>query len=276
MPEPDPPETPSLSEALIRWTDPERAEAVRRQERKYIPYHLHEFYRIKEHWLQLTPDRGLRQPTSGEGWAGGPDFGSLIAARRALERDLVGRLVRGEFHLVGVRTAPDRTAAPRAIPGVWAADMRFDFAKDVVSIEQARYVAVRAVRGPGPGPEDEMQADRTARAPEPPSATPPLTPESVRGLTDEEVIVLLEEHARRVVEDESMRVLDPGITKVSFMPLILRKMRSRAETGQMLDTLVAEAAELERWIQGKAPSHQTPTATTIENALRNEYRRLKP
>jgi hypothetical protein len=77
------------------------------------------------------------------------------------------------------------------------------------------------------------------------------------------------------VEFDEFQALDPGITKVSFMPIILRKMRARAEAGAMFDTLSAEAAELERWIQDKAPSHQTPTAGAIENALRIEYKRLK-
>lgn len=275
MPDPDPPETLSLSEALVRWTDTERVEAVRREERKHIAYHLHEFYRIKEHWLQLTHDRDLRQPTRGSGWAGAPDFGSLIVAWRALGRDLVVRLVGGEFHLVGVRTAPDRTAAPRAIPGVWAADMRFDFAMDAVSIEQARYVAVRAVRGPGPGPEDEMQADRTAAAPEPPSATAPLTPESVRDLTDEEVFVLLEEHARRVVQNADAQLLAPATIKVSMMPLLRHKMEHRAANGELEPSLAAEATALAAWIRTKVPSHQVPTAGAIKNALRREYQRLK-
>jgi len=99
---------------------------------------------------------------------------------------------------------------------------------------------------------------------------------TVRELSDEDVLFLLEEHARRVTESKSYPVLDPGITKVTFMPLILRKMQARAAAGELLSTLAAEAAMLENWIQEKAPSYQTPTAGTIENSLRQEYRRLKP
>ncbi|HEY8609857.1 MAG TPA: hypothetical protein VIL69_01040 [Roseomonas sp.] len=59
------------------------------------------------------------------------------------------------------------------------------------------------------------------------------------------------------------------------MPLIKRKMRHRAATGEMLPNLASEAAELAVWIGTKAVSHQVPTERAIENSLRQEYAVLR-
>jgi hypothetical protein len=63
--------------------------------------------------------------------------------------------------------------------------------------------------------------------------------------------------------------------KVSFIPILRRKLQRRFELGENAPTLGAEAAALESWIKGKVDGHQTPTAGHIENELREDHRRLR-
>ena len=119
-----------------------------------------------------------------------------------------------------------------------------------------------------------MGGEAPVGATAPAGAPAALRPEDLPNLSDEMVLALLEEHARRVVESPDAELFPPG--KISFMPLILRKMEARAAAGELLPELAGEAAWLAAWIKGKAPSHQTPTASTIENSLRSRYRPLKP
>jgi hypothetical protein len=256
-----------LAEALVRWTDPASIAALRAEEQRHLPYHVHEYYRLLERRLQLSRDSELRQPAPKAGWGAVPDMGGLTSARRALERDLQIRIERGEFHLRGVRTMPTRETVPSSLQSAWAADFQFDFHAGRVSVGVDTYVAVAAVKGLAPAlPTGEtMAAGR---------AIPPITEDNVRELADDEVLLLLEDHARRVVENHEAPLIQPS--KVSFGPIILRKMRLRAERGELLGTLTAETQMLAAWIQGKSPSHLTPTAAALENSLRTEYWLLKP
>ncbi len=77
------------------------------------------------------------------------------------------------------------------------------------------------------------------------------------------------------MENADARLLAATTIKASMMPIIRRKMQHRASTGELLETLADEGAELCRWIEAKVPSHQVPTPGAIENALRREYRDLK-
>lgn len=269
---PEPEELP-LSEALPRWTDPHLVAAVRAEERRFPPFNLHEYYRFGKSQVQLSADDELRPARASNAWTGPPDIGGLLSAWRILERDLRLRIERGEFHLRGVLVAPIRERTPSIIESAWAADFKFDFHAGRIKVGDAEYVGVIAVRGPAPKQVDAGIAASSSNVHD--RAIPEITPETARELSDEEVLLLLEDHARRVVEKGDYKALDPGITKVTFMPLLLRKMRARADAGELLASMKAEAFELEKWIQEKAPSHQTPTAGAIENALRNEYRRLK-
>src|SRR5690606_31049067 len=103
------PEILPLADAVVRWSDPSLVEAVRAQERRFLPYHLHEFYLVStEFRMKLTPDCGLMQTARTGCRAGPPDFRSLTTAWRALERVFRARLVRGDLHLLGVRMKPTR------------------------------------------------------------------------------------------------------------------------------------------------------------------------
>jgi hypothetical protein len=252
-----------LLEALVRWSEPRLVEAVRVQERRHTPHEMAQLTYLP----RLCEEAELAKPPASGLMGGQTSSTPLRAAWEALERDFRARLVRGDFHLLGVQMYPHRSVEHVPIPGVWAADMKFDFCANSVRVGGPRYVAVKVVFGPAPAGGQVATAGRVG--------SPPITPKTVRDLSDEEVLLLLEEHARRVVEIAEYRALDPGITKVSFMPIILRQMRARAAAGKLLPTWTAEAAELAKWIQQKAPSHQVPTAGAIENSLREEYWRLQ-
>ena len=53
------------------------------------------------------------------------------------------------------------------------------------------------------------------------------------------------------------------------------QMQWRAREGLLRSTLTAESEELEIWIAHEVPGEQTPTAKTIRNALRDQYKTLK-
>jgi hypothetical protein len=190
----------------------------------------------------------------------------LRIAWEALEREFRPRLVAGEFQLAGVQMRPERCVDRVVIPGVWAADMKFDFCNNSLRIGDLRYVAVQATRGPAPdlGLTAQSAVHRIL---------PPITEESVRDLGDDEVLLLLEEHARRVIEGPDGRLIAPG--KISLLPIIRGKMRHRANRGELLLTLSAEALWLANWIASKVTLHQTPTASTIAKVLSSEYGTLK-
>lgn len=253
-----------LIDALVRWGEQKLVECVRQEERKLTAYELHSFSRPK-----LTPPDEWAQPSNGR-WLSASDCTFLLAAWEALEADFARRIEIGELYLEGVRSTTEPDAQPEAIPNAWAAELVFDFGRNTVMRGDRRYLSVTVSQTPSPWSSlDQVGSERSG----PPTQ---ITETTVRELSDEEVLILLEDHARRVVESKEYQALDPGITKVSFMPLILRKMRARAAAGELFDTLSAEAGALENWIQGKAPSHQTPTAGAIENSLRNPYKLLKP
>lgn len=257
-----------LLDALVRWSDPGLVEKVREAERQLIPYELHQVQRPK-----LAPEHEWRKPTK-DSWKIPTDFTFITAAWRSLEHDFARRIELEEIYLAGVPSDEVSATEHVPIPAVWAADLVFDFERNILSRKGRHYTAIRASQHPFPAPSAPVQHEAaTPQASQPELG--PITPETVPNLSDEEVLLLLEEHARRVIAKDELKALDPGITKVSFMPLILRKMRARAEAGELRGSLTKEAAELETWIHDKAPSHQTPTAPAIENALRDEYRRLK-
>jgi hypothetical protein len=58
--------------------------------------------------------------------------------------------------------------------------------------------------------------------------------------------------------------------------LIEDEHRRRAAAGELADTLVAEAEALLDWLRTTHPEHAPPTVRTIENNIRDDYRRLKP
>ena len=60
------------------------------------------------------------------------------------------------------------------------------------------------------------------------------------------------------------------------MRAVEQEMRRRAGRGELCAGLAEECRALAAWASEKFPGHQTPTAKTIENALRSVYWQLKP
>ena len=255
------PEFVSLFEALVRWTDDGLVAKVRGCEARHTLYEMTSV----THRPCLSSDEELRVPSS-TSWMGGPaDYALLIDSHQLLERDFRQRMVQGECYLQGVQTKPNLLMAPEGIPGVWAAECNFDFKENTLTVAKRRFVAVKASRRPPA----EMHLENAAGGIGP---RPTITADNVGTLSDEEVLILLEDHARRVVEGPGARLIPAG--KISLMPIIKRKMLQRHKAGVLEDKLVAEARILAGWIAAKAPSHQVPTADSIENSLRNDYKAL--
>jgi len=264
-----------LREALTKWTSPALVMKLKTLERNYTLADLTYFtsmtnrHRLSdvEDLLKHGQDRWIIET---------PDFGVLIGAHDDLVRDFRDRWVREDFYLRGVQAKPALTTKHRHIPGVWSGECKFDFQNNSLTIGELKFVAVAASRT---AIEDALDIGSAAAAPAisqpvPEIHSPPLvTAESVRSLTDEEVLTLLEDHARRVIERDAARLIAPG--KISLMPIILRKMKQRYEQNETRETLAAEAAYLAEWIFSKVPSHQVPTAGSIKNAMRNNYRAPK-
>jgi hypothetical protein len=161
-----------LSAALREWTDPALLGEVCRCERRYTPNELTSF---PTHPI-LSDPADLAKPTRNSWSLGPPRFSDLIAAWRALENDLRARLTRGEFHLRGVMTQPQRTTDQVSLPGVWAADFWFDFRRDTITVDDARYVAVVATYGVAAGASG-IDVDRRSDEAAPDSATGERTEE---------------------------------------------------------------------------------------------------
>ncbi len=257
----------SLRNALLAWCFEERVEDVQAAEIYFTSQEL-----AVLGWPNLggASNRGepeLMEPGSREAWTA-----ALERAWAGLLLDFRRRVERGQVHLYGVRTKPDRQLEAAAIPGQWAADFAFDVLAGTIEFGEYRYVSVRA----SATPPDRAGASPDAEAPTG-TARPvehELRVEQIAGLSDEVVQALLEEHARRVVEGPDAKLIAPG--KISLMPILRRRMLHRAERGETRESLAAEAAELREWIAARVPSHQVPSANAIENALRNDYRPIKP
>lgn len=247
----------TLREALIQWADSDLVEAVRANERTFTAYDLQNYMPAKlsppSEWAKGSP-RGLS----------GADFTLLDAAWEALMRDFNSRVLRREIYLAGVQVAPALESSSRAIPNVWASEFIYDFENNGIIVHQRRYTAATASRHPFTDGEEEQGLTT------PPE---PLSPDDVPGLDDETILALLEEHGRRVVRSEDAKLIAPG--KVSFIPIVKRKMEHRAEQGELLPKISQEAVFLEGWIASKITHHHLPTAGTIAKTLNKDYAVLK-
>jgi hypothetical protein len=256
----------TLIDAVLRWTNPQLLEAVKGAERLYIAHHLNEFYRQMGGFrFRILSDAQVMKP-SRDGWMGGPSYEWLIAAWNDLESDFRRRLST-DIYLYGVQIAPSPETAQKPIPQAWASDAKFDLGRSAVEVVGRRYASVRASRKAP----DLTEAAAPVQAVS--TSLPPITETSVRALMDDEVLLLLEEHGRRVVETDAGPFIQPS--RVSFGPILLRRMHWRAENDQLCETLTAECTELIRWLKTKIEHHQIPTAKAAEEPLREAYRRLK-
>ncbi|WP_198370533.1 hypothetical protein [Roseomonas rosulenta] len=188
------------------------------------------------------------------------------------------------LQLTGRMMRPDLRQNAQPIPSVWGRALDFDLRAGTIFMQDQMFVGVEVSKqlpfGVIPDVGSDEPCNRTgppvAKNEAPPAASEPrgpITPHTAANLTDDEVFALLDEYARRVVEDEDSSLKLP--VKVSFMPILRRRLRWRFESGENAPTLAADAAALEKWIKTKVDGHQTPSAKHIENELREEHRRLK-
>jgi hypothetical protein len=252
-----------LREGLVRWCDKELVEAVRAAEKFFNEVELRERGRIN----LGGGNRGMRQVVRNRDAI---HFGvkALNHTWECLLEDFRRRIEEGQLFLCGVQTLPKRYEVSEPIPSGWATDFEFDFFKNVVRVVMKyRYVAVLVSTTPPESVTPEPPTDAGG-----PPTVNKITPEMVSSLDDETILKLLEEHAKRVVENES-EMIHPR--KVSLAPIIRRKMRQRANNGEIEASLAAEAKILSKWIAERVPSFQAPTPASLENALRVDYRTLK-
>ena len=249
----------SLREALIEWCDKKRLGNVIRAERYFSESDLCSNGRV-----HIAGARNLFRTEYMLGDERQLAYEELDDAWNFLVLDFRKRIEKGEIHLSGVQTRPDRRETRGVIQGVWATDFVFDFQNDVITIlGQSRYIAVLA----------SEHSVVPSGSPEPRVPTlAQVTPELVATLDDETILGLLEEHARRVVENDAHMIF-PG--KISVVPIIRRKMRYRADNQQLEPRLTDEMAWLAKWIAERIPSFQTPTPKSLANVLRGDYAACK-
>lgn len=248
----------SLRNALIAWCFEERAEDVQAYEVYFTSQELATFGYPN---LGRASNRGDPMPLGNHSYESLRE--ALDNAWKGILLDFRERVQRGQIHLRGVQTEPERQLTDSWIPGQWAADYSFDVLAGTIQVGEYRYVDV--VVSPGP-------AEGAAPAPQgPPVARTALRAEDVTDLDDDAILALLEEHARRVIARPGAKLM-PG--KISLLPIVRGKMRHRAEHGELLPTLKAESIALESWIASKVVLHQVPTAATIRKVLNGEYRQL--
>jgi hypothetical protein len=249
-----------LRAALLRWSDPVLIEAVRQAEAPFASD------RLMAHGCFDLGGGASRTSSDDDEDDDEHVWRKLNAAWERLRQDFRDRIQRGEIHLQGVQTAPERQSHPAPLNGLWAAEFSFDFPAGRIAvggIHTLRYTAVVASRRP---------FTSSDAVPQPSEAAPSITPETVASLDDETILALVEEYARRVIASPDVKLMP---VKISFLPIVSGKMRHRAEHDELLPTLKAESVALEDWIASKVVLHQVPTAATIRKVLSGEYRQLK-
>ena len=264
----------SLLQALLQSCEPALVERVRSEERRLSEYELNQTSRV-----QLTPSTERRQPTS-TSWKVDTDLTNWLAAWHALENDLRQRIGAGQIQVCGVQAKPQRLTHRQPIQRAWAADMKFDFARGVIVVDDYRYTAI--VCAPhGPLAEPAAEVTPTAEPIGEAAATGIPVHGLATALTDEQVAMLdaatvarlLERHAEQVVRGQAKNLMPPG--KASPMALVATKMKDRARQGDLLPTLADEAAWLSAWTAKVAPTYQIPKPKTITNKLWSFHQELR-
>ena len=251
-----------LSEAIVTWNDPGLVEDARAAERSCTRGRLSGSLKPR-----LVRDDELRQPTSSDWMGGDSDISRLGYAWAALERSFRAMAARGELFLKGVLVKPSLTENYQLISGTWASDLKLDVLESRIIIQERRYSNVQVSRTP-------IALEVGGAEVTEPLAPPNWAFETMGDWSDDQVLALFEEYARRVVESESAR-LSTAYSKVSLMPIILRKMKDRFVRQENASSLADEAIFLADWIKQKAPSFQIPAVNTVETKLRTNYQALK-
>lgn len=254
----DPGEALPLREAVRRWCDPKLLAAGEAT--------LHQVTR----WCSQLPRGYAPDWVGAENRAYNTQATAYFqqqheSAARALLLDFAQQIERGDINLAGVQVRPVPEHESSIIPGSWAAEFRFDWEVSAIDVLDRRYVSVRARHGECGGAPSATAAGQSGSG-------PPMRIEDVASFDDDVILVVLEEHARLVVETPDAKL--SAAVQYSLMPLIRRKLQHRARNGELLPGLGAEMAWLGAWIAEKAPSFHVPSAASIGNILRSDYRVL--
>ena len=158
---PDDPVTLPLRDAFTQWTDPLLLKDVVDVQAFYSGVELRE---MDQFAADASPGRAVSwRPKDRAKEAFLRE--SLKHAWVMLTEDFRRRIQASEIYLFGVPTAPARLETRTPIVNAWAADYKFDFFRDIVTIEiRRRFVAVTASRGPGHAAEVET-VTRTRKEP---------------------------------------------------------------------------------------------------------------
>jgi len=263
-----------LAQAITRWSSADLVKAVMEAEQRYIPHHLNEFYRqaggVRR---RLLRDAEVQQPGK-DNWMGRPSYEWLTVAWMDLEADFRERLASSIF-LDGVKIEPEPEVESRPIPQAWASAAKIEVSNGTVTLGKMRYSGVKASLKPQEQEQETATLGDAAAATcnVSPTELPPITEANMRSLTDEELLLLLEEHGRRVVQTSAMPLIQPS--RVSFGPILIKRMQWNADQGLLASTFAGECAILVAWLRSKIEHHQIPTKRGVEEPLREEYRRLK-
>ncbi|MFC0386861.1 hypothetical protein [Muricoccus vinaceus] len=257
-----------LQQAVSRWCDPWLLIGVRRNESVFRTDEILDFG-----FPQLSLACGAKREArrlSAEEYA--VQRRCLETSWRGLLKDLQTRVAAEEIYLYGVQTQPNLATDYERIPATWAFDLQVDAKNQSVTAHGRRWTAVECWLDPADV--DTKPAEQASPAPAAQASFATLKPEDVYEFSDDLILALLEENHRRVVGSPDVRPISPA--KVSWTPLLKRKLRHRAAAGDIMPNLASEASALAAWLDTKVPSHQVPSAKTIENALRLDYASLRP
>jgi hypothetical protein len=257
------PDERSLQDGLIGWCDPNLRVTFLSARRNYG-----EFRRGIEIELDTSFPRsepfaaGLRDLWNDQEQRLHSD---IDRAAEALVNDLRSRLERRELFLHGYRLIDEECPTRFQLPGHRAIDFVFVIGRGSVTIGDERYTGVLVSR--------EILAPLAPKAAPSPPQQSVVALGDVATMADDVLMELLEEHGRRVVSNLEHPLIQPS--KVSFGPILARRMEWRAKNGQLASTFAAECVALVEWLATKIVHHQIPTARGIHDPLRDLYRELK-
>ena len=134
----------SLTDALLRWGDPALIEAVR----------------VNDVMISKTIIEKLGRPVLAGNPISATEWELIPLGHRTralamydeawerLMRDFKAQIENGTLHLAGVSTKKSSNTMRAPIPGVWAADLTFDFTSNVVNRHFERFIAIRVANKP--------------------------------------------------------------------------------------------------------------------------------
>ena len=150
-----------LVDALQRWCDPSLVQRIKDEECRCSQHQLDQ-----SGLIQLTSREVRRKPTN-TSWMAGHNLRALLAAWEDLERDLRQRIEQGRIYLRGVQLTPKQRTELEVIPGVWAADIQFNFSKGTIRARKVRYGAVSCSETRDFGCANPVEAEPSATNGEP-------------------------------------------------------------------------------------------------------------